>query len=237
MRRKASIFDYSCLRWASRSHFSFFAENCEHWKTFALFWTAREKDGPRLQCQQLPWISLCWSARWCDNVECVGSSGRHGGRCQVLHGFGLRGGPRHGFHKRTCIPDVRLCAGQASWLYCSEHAQVCVAQKLWGQHNDSYNQTTKAVLLFAWHKDKEGYGMFLKHHFQPRKCSHDWQLMCSTEMIWPGCKSMYRVSEHGPGPHSFHTPGSINCPIPVWRIRSISLFQTFDPYVYIYKNI
>ena len=40
--------------------------------------------------------------------------------------------------------------------------------------------------------------------------------------------------EQGPGPHPFHTPVPYLRSIPVWRIRSIPLFHTFDPYLIIY---
>ena len=40
--------------------------------------------------------------------------------------------------------------------------------------------------------------------------------------------------EQAPGPHPFHTPVPYPCSIPPWRIRSIPLFHTSDPYVIIY---
>ena len=43
--------------------------------------------------------------------------------------------------------------------------------------------------------------------------------------------------EQAPGPHPFHTPVPYPRSIPPWRIRSIPLFHTSDPYVMIYMYI
>ena len=52
------------------------------------------------------------------------------------------------------------------------------------------------------------------------------------EYIWVRVK--IQGPEQGPGPHPFHTPVPYLRSIPVWRIRSIPLFHTSDPYIIIY---
>ena len=68
-------------------------------------------------------------------------------------------------------------------------------------------------------------------------CWHEFSLTLHPDLyiyiyIWGQVK--IGGPEQAPGPHPFHTPVPYPRSIPPWRIRSIPLFQTSDPYVIIY---